>query len=328
MNFSRSDTYINVYLPREDGGDPRKLVPLNSPMFDKEKIYKFSEQVVKDRKLFLGKKQVSLYELYYKDKKVPSTDEVKASASEEEKIVTSEDEEEIDHGDNSENKEITDTKAPVKRVSLSLDSKVRKLRQLKRFNEPLNPYVTNKKKAMLIKKLDSEESETTDVTRLDRFKGEPQPIFHDSRERQRTFYFNSRERQRTFLDNQERQQTIHYYRGREETFYNTRQKPFLDNTFKLQAFPKPKKSMSAIETRTFRSLGLPPINRTQSAAFNSNKQLTAVSKPMPLRPSSKPQKIWRQSTEALLDRRTPKLSNASRRFLAIQPAYASTSAVM
>ena len=336
MDLYSSDTYINVYIPREDGNDPRKLVPLNSPMFGQEKIYKFSEQVKKDRKLFLGKKQLSLYELYYKSKE--GLGENEASDNEEEETGNSDkgEEEETEARPGPENehedKHICTTDTYVKesishgmgsnvnKVSLSLDSQpkykeseVKKLKKLKRFNEPLNSYVSNKKKATMMKKLDAEDYVERQETIYNLLKVSTQ-TFSDSIRRPGTFHVNP-----------ERNQTIYGSRERQYSFYNSRQKTFYGTIYRSQALPKPKKSLSAIETRTIQDQGLPPINlgsnNTQSTGLGANVSLARSRsnlKALPMRPSPKPMKIYRQTSDVLLDGWTPKLSDASRRYLAVQ----------
>ena len=332
MNLSRSDTYINVYIPREDGGDPRKLIPLTSPVFDMTKIYKFSEEVKKDRQLFLGKKQVSLYDLYYKVSKEHT--ENKTKKMEKEDVSSSEDEgEEEEEGEEHHHCDTIDTPNAVKKVSLSLESKVKKSRKPRRFNEPLDSYVAKQKKIMM-NRTDSEQNLGRQISSYDLLKLDRQQTVYENRARQQTFYDNN-ERQRALFETRERQRTFYDNRDRQQSFYSSRQNTFYDSSFRSQSFPTPKKSLSAMETRIARNLGLPPINlgnqATQSPVLYGNFRAIpskSMSKPIPIRPSSKPQKIWKRSTEVLLDGRTPRINNAGNRFLAIQPQYHVTGAIL
>lgn len=337
MDLSRSDTYINVYIPRADGNDPRKLVPINSPMFGQDKIYKFSEQVKKDRKLFLGKKQLSLYEIYYRSKEGIVEKEATDKDDEEHKVHSDKEEEnetqERHERDNEhENDQIcaTDTYAKeslphvlgsiVNKVSLSLDSQtrykedeVRKVTKLKRFNEPLNSYVSNKKKATMMKRLDAEDYLDRQETVYDLI-NDPIQTVSETIKRPVTLNASSK-----------RNQTIYGSRERQYSFYNSRQKTFYGTIYRSQPLTKPKKSFSAIETRTIQGLGLPPIslgsNKTQSTSLGENVPLArSISnlKALPVRQSSKPMNIYRQTSDVLLDGWTPKLSDANRRYLAVQ----------
>ena len=325
MKLSRSDTYINVYIPREDGGDPRRLLPLNYPVFDRAKIYKFSEEVKKDRKLFLGKKQLSLYEMYYKsnrglrDDTQDNENKENETTKEETENSSSEEEDEVEHhyhhGDN------LNMSAPVKKVSLSLDSKLRKSKTPRRFNETLNKYVTNKTKNMT-SRLDAAQNIERQVSSVDLLKLDRQSTVYDNQSRQNTFYDNI-ERQRTLVDIRERQPTFHDSRDRQQLYSETRQKTFYDSPYRLSAFPASNKSFSSTEASVGRSMGLPPINlgyhTTRSPVPYSNFHASAsksAPKRIPLRPSSRPQKIWRQTTDIFMDRRTPRISNTS---MAIHP---------
>ena len=337
MNLSRSDTYINVYIPRADGNDPRKLVPINSPMFGQDKIYKFSEQVKKDRKLFLGKKQLSLYEIYYRSKEGIVEKEGSEKDDEEQKVHSDQEEEiEVEKIPEHDNERVddhictTDTYAKesmphvlgsaVNKVSLSLDSKTRyeedearKVTKLKRFNEPLNSYVSNKKKATMMKKLDAEDYLDRQETVYELL-NDPMQTVSDTIKRPVTLNASPK-----------RNQSIYGSRERQYSFYNSRQKTFYGTIYRSQPLTQPKKSLSAIETRTTHGLGLPPINlgsnKTQSTSLGENVPLArgmSNLKALPVRPSSKPMKIYRQTSDVLLDGWTPKLGDANRRYLAVQ----------
>ena len=344
MDLSRSDTYINVYIPRADGNDPRKLVPINSPMFGQEKIYKFSEQVKKDRKLFLGKKQLSLYEIYYRSKEGITDKELIGKDNKEHSVQSDEkgeSEVETEEG-NEHDKERADDhidhictadvyhkenmphslSSSVNKVSLSLDSQtsfmedeVKKPMKLKRFNEPLNSYVSNKKKAIMMKKLDAEDYMDRQETVYDLLNN---PIHTVSDTFKRPITLNA--------SKQKTNQTIYGSRERQYSFYNSRQKTFYGSIYRSQPLAKPNKSFSAVETRTIQGQGLPPIdigsNKLQSASTGVNvpfsRSVTNL-KGLPVRPSSKPMKIYRQTSDVLLDGWTPKLgSDGNRRYLAVQ----------
>lgn len=114
--------FINVYLPREDGFDQTDLVA-PSPIFTVDSIYKFSDQVLNDRHLFLGKK--TLHHTQFDADDADST------------------------GMNSGRSSVLDERdGNLKTVKLSLDASQQGVnyRSRRRFNERLSAYVPNIRK--------------------------------------------------------------------------------------------------------------------------------------------------------------------------------------
>ncbi|KAL4239928.1 hypothetical protein ACF0H5_000725 [Mactra antiquata] len=254
MNLGRSDTYINVYLPREDGEDPRLYTKPMSPVYDSGEVYKFSDQIVKDRKLFIGRKQMSLYDIYYKNDKEggENTPGSPANAEEPEEV-----DQEFDIEPPPENKEIPIYRpTKISKVSISL----RRAEKIKapRFNEPLTLYNSGKGHTPSIHdKAGNIDKQTFDIVH------------------------NSSRRRRATTGNKGNSSTSRTY---------TISKLFK----KIQSAPS-----------EFRSLGLPPISRSSTALtaiqpdYSYDKQRAFVgTRGQPLRPSSKPNKIWNKSNSA------------------------------
>lgn len=259
MNLARADTYINVYLPRVDGEDPRKWARPSSPVFHEEEVYKFSDEIVKDRKLFLDKKQMSLYEIYYKDDQDPENHSSGEVTSAEE---AGQDATESDNATERAQRIQRFSKLPrVAKVSISLDQKLRRNHggHLHRFNEHtfIKSHLTG---------------------------NHYNPS--QSLERQVTSYnFKSANRRKFTPD-------IKSAKARTE---------HISRLFKkVQSAPS--------DPSKFRTLGLPPIGRSNTALTtlvpdvtpDVNRLTSATSKTQPLRPSSKPHSIWRQTTNFLV----------------------------
>lgn len=270
MSFGRSDTYINVYLPREDGVDPRKYAQPSSPVFNSEEVYKFSDEIVKDRKLFLGKKQMSLYEIYYKDGKESGDNSI-------ENDENSENIDETDDHDTVHEHRYRKSKIELPRVSklsISLDNRIRRPKQtsLTRFNEPVYSYGTHKGY------------------------GNAKYNPNQSLERQVTSYNYMQLANRRRVTN--------------DTIRNSRDK--MQNISRL--FKKAQSAPS--EVRQVRSLGLPPVSRSNTSLTtlfpeitpNPSRAPTTASKIRPIRPSSKPHRVWQQTTNVFLSGYEPSTS--------------------
>ena len=276
MHFARADTYINVYLPRPDGEEPRRYASPPSPVFNSQSTYKFSDQIVRDRPLFLGRKQMSLYEIYYKDNK-DGAPEMVADAPDEKNQTENDTETDEKNKESETEKSTTFVGLPsVKKVSISLDYRVRKSARsinARRFNEPLNAYITNRKKVQTIHNFDPSETIERQLTTLEMLSKKREPIFSDSNTKIRT----------------------------------------------LHRIIKKTQSAPADLIRTPRALGLPPIviGNGGLAAVNASPPTGKVTyklagKAMPVRPSSKPHSIWRQTTDLLPERKTPRLMTADK----------------
>jgi hypothetical protein len=266
MHFGRSDTYINVYLPREDGDDPRRYARPSSPVHCSGEIYKFSDEIVKDRKLFLGKKQMSLYEIYYKDNKECDDNSIDLSD-------TSDYEEENDGFDirkrnvnYSKDKNTDHFEFPrVSKLSISLDNRLRRAQRsnMSRFNEPMQSY--GKQKQSANNGYDPNQSLERQVTSYDYMR-----------------IANRRNVTSESIRNRQKTQTI------------------------SKIFKKAHSATS--DYRHVRSLGLPPISRSNTALTSllpeinpGRSRAPTASRVRPLRPSSKPHRIWQQTNNVLMN---------------------------
>lgn len=271
MNYARSDTYINVYLPREDGDDPRTFIQENSPVFSSEEIYKFSDEIVKDRKLFLGKKQTSLYEIYYKDSRdcFDSVENADIAPYKKETKVNRNHEHENKHK-HRKNRGPDPFKFPrVSKLSISLDNKLRRAEgtQVTRFNEPASMYGTHRG----INKYDPNQSIDRQVTAH--------------------AYMHMTNRRRITSD------SIKTARVKTHTVSR-----LFNNA---QSAPS--------EFRQVRSLGLPPISRSNTTmtdfvpgfTTDASRAPSAGKKVRLLRPTSKPHTIWQQTTNVYMQRYEP-----------------------
>ena len=220
-------------------------------------MYKFSDEIVKDRKLFLGKKQMSLYEIYYKDgrehggKRVTILDgRDDSDKDDDERRSPNEEEQEgmFGHRQQVHNERVQLPR--VNKISLSLDRKLRRAQrtQLSRFNEPSTSW--------------------------------------------------SQHRQRTAENTSSSGSTGNHVKANRQ---HTQGAARTQNMYRLF-----KKAQSAplSETRHVRVLGLPPISRQQTGVQDSSDSAEAlraklgIGVTLPLRPSSKPNKIWRQTSNA------------------------------
>lgn len=264
MNFGRSDTYINVYLPREDGDDPRRYARPSSPVFCSDEIYKFSDEIVKDRKLFLGKKQMSLYEIYYKDSGKEGEDNSMEISSDNE-----EESEPFETGKRNmqfyKEKNTDHFEFPrVSKLSISLDNRLRQAQRtnMSRFNEPVQSFGKQKLTGNL--GYDPNQSLERQVTSYDYMR-----------------IANRRNVTSESIKNKQKAETI--------------SKIF-------------KKAHSATgDYRHVRSLGLPPISRSNTALTSLFPEINTgysraptASRVRALRPSSKPHKIWQQTNNVLM----------------------------
>lgn len=124
-------SFINVYLPREE--DLNRQVPPPSPVFSMSNIYKFSDDVIKDRHLFLGKK--AFYHRYVKGEQRRHGNGRVTQSSVRESPEPSETEENDCMNIN------------VVRLALNASSTEEAERKAKqRFNERLSAYVATQKK--------------------------------------------------------------------------------------------------------------------------------------------------------------------------------------
>lgn len=273
MNYARSDTYINVYLPREDGDDPRTFVEESSPVFSTEEIYKFSDEIVKDRKLFLGKKQTSLYEIYYKDSR-DSDDFVGNAeiAQYNEEVNVNRDHEHENKHKHGRNRVPDPFKFPrVSKLSISLDNKLRHAQgsDIARFNEPASMHGRNR--GYGTHKYDPNQSIDRQVTAH--------------------AYMHMTNRRRITSD------SIKTARVKTQN---------VSGLFK-------KAQSAPSEFRQVRSLGLPPISRSNTTmtalipGFTRDAAcVPCAAKRVPLmRPASKPHKIWQQTTNVYMQRYEP-----------------------
>lgn len=129
--------FINVYLPREDGFKHSELVA-PSPIFTVDSIYKFSDQVLNDRHLFLGKK--TLHHTHFDGDDADST------------------------GINSGRSSAFDERdSSLKTVKLSLDASQQgiRYRNNRRFNERLSAYIPNSKKSNEVLKVKKQSKSAT-----------------------------------------------------------------------------------------------------------------------------------------------------------------------
>ncbi|OWF37803.1 hypothetical protein KP79_PYT06002 [Mizuhopecten yessoensis] len=264
-------SYINVYLPREeDTGLINKHVPPPSPVFTMSNIYKFSDDVIKDRHLFLGKK--AFYHRYVKGEQRRHGHG--GSAQPVQPGGTSPDPSEEEKDDECMN-------VNVVRLALNASSKEdvdRKAKQ--RFNERLSAYVTTQKKiksAQNQNSLDGSKtpgasSTTTDTEQENMSFQTILPLTNP----------NSPRRPRRELS----------FRTVSCTNITTPRLPTLERakTYTVEGYLK-ERAMWFPETASWGSTSAPGQSR------------------MPIRPSSKPHNIWRQSTEFLLGRKTPSIKD-------------------
>ena len=264
MDLARTDTYINVYLPRMDGVDPRRYTTTSSPLFNSDSIYKFSDQIVKDRKLFIDKKQMSLYEIYYKDSKGNGQRVFREGSKGEFEPRDSKDSENDGEGlmlhRRNELQTYQNNALPrVNNVRLALD---RQLRRAKR----------------------------TPITRFNESASSDGPIRYQHVETSRDV-----DSQMTSFEITTRKS------GRLVTKGAARTRAISKLFKKAQSAPS-----TCTDLRQIRVLGLPPVNRSSNSAnvsgeFNDVfKAQASQGRSLPLRPSSKPNQIWRQSTNVFL----------------------------
>ncbi|KAL3876468.1 hypothetical protein ACJMK2_034311 [Sinanodonta woodiana] len=137
MELARVDSYINVYLPRSDGlVNIKRNDPPSSPTFGQSGFYRFSEEIMKDRPLFLGSKTMSFYQMFSSQNSPTEMDSSEAYFSpplDQESVIL----------------------PAMKTINLSIHSGEKGTRRpLKRFNEPLNTYITNIKRAQQMRTSD------------------------------------------------------------------------------------------------------------------------------------------------------------------------------
>lgn len=249
--FDYGSGYINVFIPRADGTivDPRKFHP-PSPIFTIEQIYKFSDDVKKDRHLFSHRKPY--FHSFYEG----SPEQMKDDASRNSEPTT--------FGSEKENN------ASVNVVKLSVDASTKAIPRIrdKRFNERLSAYVRKK----------AEKTETTD---------------HSVKESKTL----AEKTNNILLKSPTHDLTPRRPKIRRGLTFHTAPPTRMD-TIRLprlnSSTPTFSKQSTMLTLNTERTMWFPDyvIDKTyQKFGFGRH----------PIRPSSKPNKIWRQST-ALLER--------------------------
>lgn len=256
MDLARTDTYINVYLPRVDCTDPRRYTQPSSPVFNGAGIYKFSDQIVKDRKLFIDKKHTSLYDIYYKDSKENGRQIQRQDYFQTEET---DNDTECDQDGNIPRRQeshANDVVLPrVNNVRLSLDRQLRRAKRTSktRFNESVATQGSNR----YVHTSHNADADTT------------------------SFEINTRRSGRLVTKGAARTRAI------SKLFKKAQSAPTSD-------------------LRQVRILGLPPVSRSNTSVHMSSensaesKTQTPLGRSLPLRPSSKPNKIWRQSTNVFM----------------------------
>lgn len=258
------DGFINVYLPREDGFDHGNLVA-PSPIFTVDSLYKFSDQVLNDRHLFLGKKTIHHTHFDFDD-------------------VDS-------NGLNSGRSSVLGEKdSNVKTIKLSLDASQQgvNIRHRRRFNERLSAYVSNNRKyneTVKIKQYSKSATNPRNVREV-RSKGMRESVSRGVRE--------SSPRSIKDISNKPRKNLI---------------TPVL-------TLGTPRRGVSFEKALKSDAIGLPPLNKTrtmtrQKSCFGKEDTFWFPSSALrgiepkhghaTVRPSSRQFKVWRQSTQMLLD---------------------------
>jgi len=250
-------SHINVYLPREQ---PYKEVPPPSPVFDLDNIYKFSDEVQKDRHLFNFGRKAFLH-LYSKHNSM-SNDKNNSKSSEEEK---------------------EDDFSEINVVRLRLDSAKSDTTSYRssrmRFNERLSAYVTTKKKVQ-----SNQTSERTLNT--------PRKVKKHKEDEKETFLLPKA------WDTAQSRTTTATRKVRKGFRYRTAKSSTTGSP--LPPLGPHQRSISKRDNlNTERTMWFP------DAASPINTQYSRL----PTRPSSKPHKIWRQSSDILLGRKTPSITD-------------------
>lgn len=149
LNFGQS--YINIYIPRDGDhatGQAQRNAPPPSPVLELDDgVYKFSEEVVKDRHMFLGRKP------FYHRYSVRQQKYKKNSASK----INSENMKE-DNDDEHVSINVVKLAFDDKTLRLNPKTKIKHNGNSHRFNERLSAYVTSRKK---IQSANSPERERT-----------------------------------------------------------------------------------------------------------------------------------------------------------------------
>ncbi|KAK3612413.1 hypothetical protein CHS0354_032013 [Potamilus streckersoni] len=260
MELARADSYINVYLPRSDGlVNIKRNDPPSSPTFGPSGFYRFSEEIIKDRPLFLGSKTMSLYQMF------PCHNSPTEMDSSERHLSPSGDQESV-------------ILPAMKTINLSINSGDKGARRsLKRFNEPLNTYITNIKRTQQMRSSDVNLS----YPRLSR---EKTRIAYDG-----AFKLQSLRKPLKFPKSQSAVET----RQTTSLGFPTLKPPRSELTPRSQSaavFPENKKLTSQQQHRQ--------QQQQKSVRFTNG---------MHFRPLSKPQNIWQQSNEMLQHREIPRL---------------------
>ena len=280
FTYGDGSGFINVYLPRMDGtlADMRNVSP-PSPVFTLENIYKFSDQVMHDRQLFLNRKA---YLTRYLPRRDNSSNEIQKKEKTKSAPVLISDREE------------RESELPaINVVKLSLDASrgpVHSPRD-RRFNERLSAYVTRKKKIQSTdddqhkentKDSDTSENVTSDTKKLNeranKLLGKPplntDAVLRKPRMRKGLMFFN---RNSTNLDKN--------FFSRSATYLDKTLLPRLNSPVKVQSQP------TTLTLNTERTMWFP-----DSIISGAHLKFSAGGR-LPTRPSSKPNKIWRQSTD-------------------------------
>lgn len=260
--FNYGNGFINVFIPRADGTivDPRKFHP-PSPVFTLEHIYKFSEEVKRDRHLFLDRKSY-FHGLYGGSLEQLNEDDPKS-------------------GEQLQNAKEKESNAPMSVVKLSVDASTKAIPRIrdKRFNERLSAYVKKKAAGERMETADHSVKETKTLAEKTNHLLQKSPI----------------------QDLTPRRPKIR----RGLTFHTAllSRNDMLRLPRLSSSTPSLSKQNTMLTLNTERTMWFPDdvIDKTYNK-FGLGRQ--------PIRPSSKPNGVWRQSTALLQREKFPVTSRA------------------
>lgn len=126
---------LDIYLPRADDREPRYPRAVLDHLFTAKHIYKFSDQILQDRPLFSSRRDISR-----------SFFSTNTDSNEDNESLTA-------RSSTSDDKEKVGRVSATKLITLKLESIATYPRTSgpRRFNEPLNSYVANRKRLNLVK---------------------------------------------------------------------------------------------------------------------------------------------------------------------------------
>lgn len=270
-------SYINVYLPREEDSNlPDRNVPPPSPVFSVSSIYKFSDDVIKDRHLFLGRK--AFYHRYVKGEERRHGRGGNAAPVPTSPILSDEDRD--------------DDYMAINVVRLALDSSNNDSKESNakmRFNERLSSYVANQKKIKSAQNHTGMEGSKTPRASSTNNDAEPEPNSFQTV----VSLPNPNSPRRTKRELSFKTVSTHI---------TTPKLPSLDRakTYDVERSYHREMSVWFPEMGKERTFWTPETAAWYpTCAFAHGR--------MPTRPSPKPHKIWRQSTEYLIGRKTPRI---------------------